>query len=179
MVRQDPGWTEYSLLHGPRTCLKNVVLLLSHWIDASELWCWKRLLRVPWTARKSNQSTLKKINPEYSLEGLMLKLKFQSFGHLMQRTDSLEKTLILGKTEGRREGDDRGWDSWMASLTWWIWVWASSRVGDGQGRLACCSPWITKSWTQLSDWTELKHICKMLSKVFLLVIKMSPKYSKS
>ena len=71
-------------------------------IDAFELWCWRRLLRVPWTARRSNQSILKEINPEYSLEGLMLKLKLQSFGHLMQRTDSFEKTLMLGKIEGRR-----------------------------------------------------------------------------
>ena len=71
-------------------------------INAFELWCWRRLLRVPWTARKSNQSTLKEISPEYSLEGLMLKLKLQYFGHLMRRTDSLEKTLMLGKIEGRR-----------------------------------------------------------------------------
>ena len=71
-------------------------------IDAFELWCWRRLLRVPWTARKSNQSILKEMSPEYSLEGLMLKLKLQLFGHLMQRTDSLEKTLMLGKIEGRR-----------------------------------------------------------------------------
>ena len=77
-------------------------------IDAFELWCWRRLLRVPWTARRANQFILKEINPEYSLEGLMLKLKLQSFGHLMRRTDSLEKTLMLGKIEGRREGDDRG-----------------------------------------------------------------------
>ena len=70
--------------------------------DAFELWCWRRLLRVPWTARRSNQSILKEISPEYSLEGLMLKLKLQSFGHLMRRTDSLEKTLMLGKIEGRR-----------------------------------------------------------------------------
>ena len=70
--------------------------------DAFELWCWRRLLRVPWTARRSNQSILKEISPEYSLEGLMLKLKLQYFGHLMQRTDSLEKTLMLGRTEGRR-----------------------------------------------------------------------------
>ena len=73
-------------------------------IDAFELWCWRRLLRVPWTARRSNQSILKEINPEYSLEGLMLKLKLQYFGHLMQRTDSLEKNLMLGKIEGRRRG---------------------------------------------------------------------------
>ena len=84
-------------------------------IDAFELWCWRRLLRVPWTARRSNQSILKEISPEYSLEGLMLKLKLQYFGHLMWRTDSLEKTLILGKTEGRR----RGWQKtrWLDGIT--------------------------------------------------------------
>ena len=77
-------------------------------IDAFELWCWKRLLRVPWTVRRSNQSILKEISPEYPLEGLMLKLKCQYFDHLIRRTDSLEKTLMLGKTEGGTEGDDRG-----------------------------------------------------------------------
>ena len=77
-------------------------------IDAFELWCWKRLLRVPWTARRSNQSILKEISSEYSLEGLILKLKLQSFGHLMQRTDSSEKTLMLGKVEVGGQGDDRG-----------------------------------------------------------------------
>ena len=81
-------------------------------IDALELWCWRRLLRVPWTARRSNQSILKEISPEGSLEGLMLKLKLQYFGHLMQRTDSLEKTLMLGKIEGRkRRGQQRM--SWL------------------------------------------------------------------
>ena len=93
--------------------------------DDFELWCWRRFLRVPWTARKSNQSILKEISPEYSLKGLMLQLKLQYFGHLMWRTGSLEKTLMLGKIEGR-EGDDRGWDDWMASLTQWTWVWVSS-----------------------------------------------------
>ena len=80
-------------------------------MDAFELWCWRRLLRVPWTARRSNQSVLKKISPEYSLEGLMLKLKLQYFGHLIQRTDSLEKTLMLGKIEGKRmtENEMVGW----------------------------------------------------------------------
>ena len=77
-------------------------------IDAFELWFWKRLLRVPWTARRSKQSILKEINPEYSLEGLMLKLKLQYFGHLMLSTSSLEKTLMLGKFEGRKKGGDRG-----------------------------------------------------------------------
>ena len=94
--------------------------------DAFELCCWRRLLRVPWTARRSNQSILKNINPEYSLVGLMLKLKLQYFGHLMQREDTLEKTLMLGKTEGRGEEDERGWDDWVASPTQWTWVWASS-----------------------------------------------------
>ena len=83
-------------------------------IDAFELWCWRKLLRVPWTARRSNQSIIKEISPEYSLEGLMWKLKLQYFGHLMQRTDSFEKTLLLGKIEGRRR---RGLDGWMASVT--------------------------------------------------------------
>ena len=96
-----------------------------HWrIDAFELWCWRRLLRVPWTARKSNQSILKEISPEYSLEGLMLKLQY--IGHLMWRACLLEKTLVLGKTEGKREGGSRGWDGWMVSLNQWTWVWASS-----------------------------------------------------
>ena len=95
-------------------------------IDAFELWCWRRLLRVPWTARRSNQSILKEISPEYSLEGLMLKLKLQSFGHLMQRTDSFQKILMLGKIETGGEGKD-GWDGCMSSLTQWTWIWASSR----------------------------------------------------
>ena len=88
-------------------------------IDAFELWCWKRLLRVPWTARRSKQSILKEISPEYSLEGLMLKLKFQYFGHLMQRPDSFEKTLMLGKTEGRRKrGQQRM--RWLDGITYSI-----------------------------------------------------------
>ena len=94
-------------------------------IDAFELWCWRRLLRVPWTARRSNQSILKEISPLCSLEGLMLKLKLQYFGHLMRRVDSLEKTLMLGGIGGRSRGDDRGWDGWMASPTWWTWVWVN------------------------------------------------------
>ena len=94
-------------------------------IDAFELWCWRRLLRVPWTARRSNQSILKEISPEYSLKRLMLKLKLQFFGPLIWRTDSFEKTMMLGKIEGRRIGDDRM--SWMASPTQWTWVWVNFR----------------------------------------------------
>ena len=97
-------------------------------IDAFELWCWRILLRVPFTEKRCYQSILKKINPEYSLEGLMLKLKLQYFGHLMQRADSLEKILMLGKIEGgRRSKWHRWWDGKMASLTQWTWIWASSR----------------------------------------------------
>ena len=86
-----------------------------HRIDAFELWCWRRLLRVPWTTRRSNQFMLKEINPEYSLEGLMMMIKLQYFDHLMQRPYSLEKILMLEKTEGKRRRGDRGWDGWMAS----------------------------------------------------------------
>ena len=95
-------------------------------IDACKLWCWRRLLRVPWTARRSNQSILK-ISPGCSLEGLMLKLKLQYFGHLIWRTDSLEKNRMLRKIEGKRKRGCRGWSAWMASPTQWTWVWASSK----------------------------------------------------
>ena len=95
-------------------------------IDAFELWYRRRLLRVPWTARKSNQSILTEINPEYSLEGLMLKLKLQYFDPLMQRTDSLEKPWCWERLKAGGEGDDRGWDGWMALSTQRTWVWASS-----------------------------------------------------
>jgi len=95
-------------------------------IDALELWCWSRLLRVPWTARRSNQYILKEISPGCSLEGLMLRLKLQYFGHLMQRPDSSEKTLMLGRLRAGGEGDDRGWDGWMAWPTQWTWVWVNS-----------------------------------------------------
>ena len=119
-----------------------------HWrTGAFELWCWRRLLRVPRTARRPNQSILKEISPKYSLEGLMLKLKLQYFGHVMWRADSLEKTPRL---QAGGEGDDRGWDGWMASPTPWTWVWVSSRSWRWTGKPACCSPWGRKE----SDTTE-------------------------
>ena len=124
-------------------------------IDAFELQCWRRLLRVPWTARRSNQSILKDISPEYSLEGLMLKLKLQYFGHLMGRADSLEKTLMLGKIEGRGEGDDRGWDGWMVSLTQWIWVCASSRRWWRTGKPGMLQSMELQSLTHLIDRTTI------------------------
>ena len=130
-------------------------------IDAFEMWCWRRLLRVPWTARRFNQSILKDISPEYSLEGLMLKVKLQYFGHLMQRTDSLEKTLMLGKIEGRRRRDGRGWDGWVASLIWWTWIWASSGnwwwtgkpgVLQSMGLQIVWHNWVTElNWCSLWD----------------------------
>ena len=94
-------------------------------IGAFELWCWRRLLRVPWTARRSNQSILKEISPGCSLEGVMLKLKLQYYGYLMQRADSFEKTWCWERLRAGGEGDDRGWDGWVASLTQWTSVWAS------------------------------------------------------
>ena len=108
---------------------------------AFELWCWRRLLRVPWTARRSNQSIVKEISPEYSLEGLMLKLKLQYFGHLMRRADSLENTLMLGKTEGRRRRR-RQRMRWLHSITDSGHK-SEQTPGDsgGQRSLACCSPW--------------------------------------
>ena len=129
-------------------------------IDAFELWCWRRLLRVPWTARKSNQSILKEISPEYSLEGLILRLKLQYFGHLLWRTDSFEKTLMLGKIEGRRRGDDRGWDGWIASPTWSAWVWASSGSWWWTGTPGILqSMWLQRvghHWATELNWTELR-----------------------
>ena len=108
-------------------------------MDIFELGCWRRLLRVPWTARRSNQSILKKINPEYSLEGLMLKLKLQYFGHLMQRANSLEKTLMLGKIEDKRRGQQRM--RWLDSITESMDMNLGKilRDNEGQGSLACCS----------------------------------------
>ena len=115
-------------------------------IDAFELWWWRRLLRVPWTARRSNQSILKEINPDYSLEGLMLKLKHQYFGHLMWRTDSFEKTLMLGKIEGRRR---RGWQRiwWLDAITDSVDVSASKlreMAKDREAWHAASSPWVSK-----------------------------------
>ena len=127
--------------------------------DAFELWCWRRILRVPWTARRSNQSILQEISPGCSLEGLMLMLKLQYFGHLMRRVDSLEKTLMLGGIGAGGEGDNRGWGGWMASPTRWTWVWVTQGIGDGEGGLVCCNLWGHKDsdTTKRLNWSELNR----------------------
>ena len=143
-------------------------------IDAFEVWCWRRLLRVPWPARRSHQSILKEISPEYSLEGLMLKLKLQYFGHLMWRTDSLVETLMLGKIEGRRR---RGWQRmrWLDGAADSIDMSVSKLrvlVMNRQAWRAAVHG-VAKSWTQLSDWTELSSLKWYIQS---LINKISPKY---
>ena len=127
-------------------------------IDDFELWCWRTLFRVPWTARRSNQSILKEISPEYSLEGLRLNLKPQNFGHLMWRADSLEKMLMLGKIEGRRRS---GWQRmrWLDGITDSVDMGLGETSGDSeeQGSLACCSYRVTRSQIQPSNWTTTRN----------------------
>ena len=126
--------------------------------NAFQMWCWRRLMRVPWTARRSNQSILKEIRPEYSLEGLILKLKVQYFGHLMQRANSLEKSPCWERLKAGGKGDDRGWDGWMASLTRWTWVWANLGSWWWTGKPGVLqsmrSQRVGHDWETKLNWTE-------------------------
>ena len=155
-------------------CESWTVKKTEHWrIDAFEVWCWRRLLRVPWITRRSNQTILKEVSPEYSLEGLMLKLKLQSFGYLMQRTDSLEKTLMLGKSEGGRRRE-RQRMRWLGGITHSMDMSSGKLrgVGDGQGGLVCYGSWGRKEsdTTERLNWTELNMTNVEKVKVKSLII---------
>ena len=131
-------------------------------IHAFELWCWKRLLRVPWTARRSNQSIQKEISLEYSLEGLMLKLKLQYLATWCEEPTHWKRPWCWEKLKAGGEGDDRGWDGWMASPIWWTWIWVSSRSWWWTGKPGVLLHGVTKSWTRLNDWTEPRKIYQSL-----------------
>ena len=148
-------------------------------IDAFELWCWRRLLRVPWTARRSNQTILKEISPGCPLEGMMLKLKLQYFGHLMQRVDSLEKTLMLGGIEGRR----RGWQRmrWLDDITNSMNMSLSKLWEMVKDREAWCATvyGVTKSQTRLSNWTQQQQLGRTFLREVPHFLKKFPIYPKA
>ena len=137
------------------------------WIDAVDLWCGRRLLRIPCTGRKSNQSILKEINPKYSLErySLVSKLKLQFFDHLMRRADSSGKTLMLGRIRGKRRRRNRGWDGWIASLTQWTWVWANSRswwwTGKPDVLQSMGSQKVGHDWATELNWMQFPTVCQV------------------
>ena len=164
------------VMYGCESCI--IKKAESRRTDVFELWCWRRLLRVPWTARRSNQAILREISPECSLEGLMLKLKLQYFGHLMWRADSLEKTQCWERLKAGGEGDDRGWDGWMASLTQWTRVWVNSKSWWWTGRPCVLQSMglqrVGHNWaTELNwvSWPEELHVHYQAT-LFLQVLEM-------
>ena len=134
--------------------------------DAFQLWCWRRLLRVPWTVKRLNESTLRKINPEYSLEGLMLKLKFQYLATGCEELTHWKRPWCWERLKAKEEGG-RGWDGWMASLTQWAWAWANSGKWWRTGKPGLLQSMGSQSWRQLIDWTTTGDVLKMNNTVYL------------
>ena len=124
----------------------------NNWCFTFKLWCWRRLFRVPWTARRSNQSIWKEINPEYSLEGLLQKPKLQYLGHMIQRVTHWKRLWCWGRLNAGREGDDRGWNGWITPKTQWIWVWVNQGDGKGKGRLSSVQSW-SRVQLFVTPWT--------------------------
>ena len=164
-------------------CESRTIKKAEHWrIDAFELWCWRRLLRVPWTARRSNQYILKEISPECSLEGLMLKVKLQYFGQLRWSADSFEKTLIWERLRVGREGDNRGWDGWMASLTQWTWIWVDSGSWWSTGKPGVLlfmrlqrvgHDWVTElNWSKLSVYISIPSSQLKINIWLFIILKL-------
>ena len=161
-VNKGPSSQSFGFSSSHVWCESWTIKQVEHWrIDAFELWCWRRLLKVPWTARISNQSILKEISPEYSLEGLMLKLKLQYLGHLMQRI-YLKRPWCWKWLKAGGEGDHREWDGWMASPTQWTWVWVSSRNWWWAGKLGVLQSMglqrVRHDWVAELNWTELRDL---------------------
>ena len=165
-------------------CESRTIKKAEHWwIDAFQLWGWRRFLRFPWTARRSNQSILKEISPGYSLEGLMLKLKLQYFGHVMRRADSFERPLCWERLKMGGGGDDRGWDGWMASLTQWTWVWVKSgswwwtgRPGvlQSMGSQRVGHDWATElNWIELLSNSSIQILISCFAQIFHLTVYFS------
>ena len=164
-------------MHG---CESWIVKKAECWrIDAFEIWYWRRLLRVPWTARRSNQSILKEISPGCSLEGLILKLKLQYFGYFMQRVDSLKRPWFWEGLGAGGEGDDRGWDGWMASPSLWTWVWVNSRSWWWTGRPGVL--WVMgreeSGMNERLNWTDIHSCRKYGSRLWSKQIKIRKPYS--
>ena len=154
-------------------CESWTVKKAEHWrIDAFQQWCWRRLLRIPWNARRSNQSILKESSPEYSLEGLILKLKLQYLANWCEVSAHLKRPWCWNRLKAGGEGDDRGWDGCMASLTQWTWVWASSRKWWRTRKPGMLQSMGSQSQTLLSDWMATNHPKLSSFKRIVLALQM-------